>query len=26
MKTRDLFAGCFVTIEPHDDVWLVSLE
>jgi hypothetical protein len=25
MKTRDLFAGCFVTIEPHDDVWLVSL-
>jgi hypothetical protein len=25
MKTRDLFAGCHVTIAPHDDVWLVSL-
>jgi hypothetical protein len=25
MKTRDLFAGCSVTITPHDDVWLVSL-
>jgi hypothetical protein len=26
MKTRDLLAGYFVTIEPHDDVWLVSLN
>jgi hypothetical protein len=25
MKTRDLFAGCFVLITLHDDVWLVSL-
>jgi hypothetical protein len=25
VKTKDLFAGCFVTIAPHDDVWLVSL-
>jgi hypothetical protein len=25
MKTKDLFAGCSVTIAPHDDVWLVSL-
>ncbi len=26
MKTKDLFAGCSVTIQPHDDVWLVSLN
>jgi hypothetical protein len=26
MKTRDLFAGCFATIMPHDDVWTVSLR
>jgi hypothetical protein len=26
MKTRDLFAGCFATIMPHDDVWIVSLR
>jgi hypothetical protein len=26
MKTRDLFAGCSVTIEPYDEVWLVSLN
>ena len=26
MKTRDLFAGSFVTIEPNDDGWLVSLN
>jgi hypothetical protein len=26
VKTRDLFAGCSVTIAPHDDVWLVSLR
>jgi hypothetical protein len=26
MKTRDLFTGCSVTIEPHDDVWVVSLH
>jgi hypothetical protein len=26
VKTRDLFAGCSVTIAPHDDVWLVSLN
>jgi hypothetical protein len=26
VKTRDLFAGCSVTIEPYDDVWLVSLN
>lgn len=26
MKTCDLFAGCSVTITPHDDVWLVSLN
>jgi hypothetical protein len=26
MKTRDLFAGCSVTIEPHDDGWLVYLN
>jgi hypothetical protein len=25
MRTRELFAGCHVTIAPHDDVWLVSL-
>jgi hypothetical protein len=26
MKTKDLFAGCSVTITPHDDVWVVSLR
>jgi hypothetical protein len=26
VKTTDLFAGCSVTITPHDDVWLVSLN
>jgi hypothetical protein len=26
MKTKDLFAGCSVTITPHEDVWLVSLH
>jgi hypothetical protein len=26
VKTKDLFAGCSVTIAPHDDVWLVSLK
>jgi hypothetical protein len=26
VKTKDLFAGCFVTIMPHDDVWLVALH
>jgi len=26
VKTKDLFAGCSVTIMPHDDVWLVSLN
>jgi hypothetical protein len=26
VKTRDLFAGCSVTITPHEDVWLVSLH
>jgi hypothetical protein len=26
VKTRDLFAGCSVTIAPHDDAWLVSLN
>jgi hypothetical protein len=26
MKSKDLFAGCSVTITPHDDVWLVSLN
>jgi hypothetical protein len=26
MKTRDFSVGCSVTIEPHDDVWLVSLK
>ncbi len=26
MKTRDLFADCFVRVAPHDDLWLVSLS
>jgi hypothetical protein len=26
MRTKDLFAGCSVTIEPHEEVWLVSLH
>jgi hypothetical protein len=26
MKTRDLFAGCSVTIALHDMVWMVSLD
>jgi hypothetical protein len=26
MKTRDVFAGCSVTVAPHGDVWLVSLN
>jgi hypothetical protein len=25
MKSRDLFVGCSVTIEPYDEVWLISL-
>lgn len=26
MKTHELFVGCFVTVTPHDNVWLVSLN
>ncbi len=26
MKSKDLFAGCSVTVMPHDDVWGVSLN
>jgi hypothetical protein len=26
MKTKDLFAGCFVTIAPDGDAWLVTLR
>jgi hypothetical protein len=26
MKTKDLFAGCSVTIAPHVAVWLVSMN
>jgi hypothetical protein len=26
VKTKDIFAGCYVTIAPHEDVWLVSLN